>query len=270
VSPTYAKEIITPQYGENLEPLLQMRSKDLYGIVNGIDYEQFNPTTDPYLAANYDATNLEFRAKDKMDLQVRSGFEIDDNIPLVGMVGRLAAQKGTDLVAQALIPLLDTTNIQFVFLGVGEEKFKRSLEQVAMRYPKRVRLVFSFDSDLAQLIYAGSDMFLMPSLFEPCGLGQLIALRYGAIPIVRRTGGLADTVQDLSSDLSRGNGFVFDAYRPEALIKAVKRAIIAFQQKAAWQQLILRGMSVDSSWDASAGKYQELYIRTKDRLANAL
>lgn len=246
-----------------------MRSKDLYGIINGIDYQQFNPATDTYLAANYDASSVERRVKNKLALQRRSGLEITNAIPLVGMVGRLAAQKGTDLVAKALLPLLETTSIQFVFLGVGEEKFEQPLEQVAIRCPKRVRLFFSFDPDLAQLIYAGCDMFLMPSLFEPCGLGQLIALRYGAIPVVRRTGGLADTVQDVSSDLSTGNGFVFDEYQHEALIEAVKRAVGAFQQKAAWRQLILRGMAADYSWAASARKYQELYVKAKDQLANA-
>ena len=269
VSPTYAREILTPEYGENLESLLHMRSKDLYGIINGIDYDQFNPATDTYLAANYDSSSLERRVKNKLALQRRSGFEITNTIPLVGMVGRLTAQKGTDLVAKALLPLLETTSIQFVFLGVGEEKFKQPLEQVAMRHPKRVRFFFSFDPDLAQLIYAGCDMFLMPSLFEPCGLGQLIALRYGAIPVVRRTGGLADTVQDVSSDLSTGNGFVFDEYQHEALIEAVKRAVSAFQQKATWRQLILRGMAADYSWAASARKYQELYVKARDQLANA-
>jgi len=269
VSPTYAREILTPKYGENLEQLLQQRRRDLYGIINGLDYQQFNPATDPYLTANYDATSLERRVQNKLALQSRSGFETINIIPLVGMVGRLAAQKGTDLVAEALGPLLETTNIQFVFLGTGEEKFKQPLEQVANRYPKRVKLFFSFDPDMAQLIYAGCDMFLMPSHFEPCGLGQLISLRYGAIPVVRRTGGLADTVQDVSSDLSSGTGFVFEEYHHKALIEAVKRAVNAFQQQAAWRQLVLRGMVTDFSWDTSARKYQELYLRAKDRLTRA-
>ena len=269
VSPTYSKEILTPKYGENIELLLQQRCQNLYGIINGLDYQQFNPATDPSIIANYDAVTLQRRVQNKQALQSLSGLDTVNTLPLVGMVGRLAAQKGTDLVAEALGPLLETTNIQFVFLGTGEEKFRQPLEQVANRYPKRVKLFFSFNTDMAQLIYAGCDMFLMPSLFEPCGLGQLISLRYGAIPVVRRTGGLADTVQDVSPDLSRGNGFVFEEYQYQALIEAVKRAVSAFQQKSAWRQLMLRGMAADYSWEASAGKYQELYLRAKDQLASA-
>ena len=269
VSPTYAREILTPEYGENLELLLQQRRQNLYGIINGLGYQQFNPATDPYIIANYDATSLERRVQNKLALQSQGGLKTADTIPLVGMVGRLAAQKGTDLVAEALGTLLETTNIQFVFLGTGEAQFQQPLEQVARRYPKRVKLFFTFDPVLAQLVYAGCDMFLMPSRFEPCGLGQLISLRYGAVPVVRRTGGLADTVQDVSSDLSSGTGFVFEDYHPKALIEAVKRAVNAFQHKAAWRQLMLRGMAVDFSWEASARKYQELYLRAKDELTSA-
>lgn len=268
VSPTYAREILTPEYGENLELLLQQRRQDLHGIINGLDYQQFDPATDPYIAASYDAANLKRRVQNKLALQSRGGLETADMVPLVGMVGRLAAQKGTDLVAEALGPLLETTDIQFVFLGTGEAKFQQSLEQVARRYPRRVKLFFDFDLALAQLIYAGCDVFLMPSRFEPCGLGQLISLRYGAIPVVRRTGGLADTVQDVSSGLSSGNGFVFEDYHPKALIETVERAVKAFQHKAAWRHLMLRGMAADFSWEASARKYQEMYLRAKDQVTS--
>jgi starch synthase len=268
VSPTYAREILTTRYGEKIELLLQQRCQDLYGIINGLDYEQFNPATDPSIVANYDINSLQRRMLNKQALQSQGGLDIVDTSPLVGMVSRLSAQKGIDLVAEALVPLLEATDIQFVFLGTGDEKYRQPLEVIANSFPKRVKLFYSFNTDLAQLIYAGCDMFIMPSLFEPCGLGQLIALRYGAIPVVRRTGGLADTVQDVSPDLSTGNGFVFEEYNYRAFIEAVKRSVSAYKKKSGWRQLMIRGMAADYSWKASALKYQELYIRAKNKLAN--
>lgn len=261
VSETYAREILTPEYGEELELVLQQRQKDLYGIVNGLDYEQFNPATDPLIAANYDMNSLEKKAVNKTALQAKSGFPARAEVPLLGMVGRLSAQKGMDLVAEALEAHLQEADIQFVFLGTGEEKYKEPLERIATKYPARARMFFTFDPSLAQLIYAGCDIFLMPSRFEPCGLGQLIAFRYGTIPVVRHTGGLIDTVQNCSPDLSSGNGFVFERYEAEELVAAIRRAWAAFQQKEKWHQLMRRVMMLDFSWDAAAKKYEDLYYR---------
>lgn len=261
VSKTYAGEILTPEYGEGLELVLQQRQKDLYGIVNGLNYEQFNPATDPLVAVNYDINSLDKKTGNKTALQAKAGFLTRTEVPLIGMVGRLSAQKGMDLVAVALETLLRETDIQFVFLGTGEEKYQEPLEKVAARYPARAHMFFTFDPSLAQLVYAGCDMFLMPSRFEPCGLGQLIAFRYGTVPVVRHTGGLVDTVQDCRADLSQGNGFVFQQYKAEALIAAIRRALAAFPQKEKWRALMLRAMKADFSWSVAAKKYEELYYK---------
>lgn len=259
VSPTYAKEILTPEYGFGLEGALQRRQDDLYGILNGIDYGEFNPATDKLIPYRYDVDNLDDKAKDKAALLEKAGLNRSSGAPLVGMVGRLADQKGLDLVAQGLEPLLAETDIQFVLLGSGEEKYRAALDGLSAEYPSRMRLFQGFDLALAQLIYAGCDLFLMPSRYEPCGLGQMIALRYGTIPVVRQTGGLADSIQDCPSDLSSGNGFVFKEYQSDKLVDALKRAAAAYRKKAAWRKLMVRAMKADFSWDVSAQKYQEMY-----------
>ncbi|MEW6033992.1 MAG: glycogen/starch synthase [Chloroflexota bacterium] len=270
VSETYAREILTPEYGFDLEGALQRRQGDLYGIVNGIDYEEFNPATDPAIPVNYDADNLERKARDKAALQERAGFPLKPRAPLAGMVGRLAQQKGLDLVAEALEPLLLQTDVQFVLLGAGEEKYRAALDRLSAKYPARVHLFHGFDLPLAQLLYAGCDLFLMPSRYEPCGLGQLIAMRYGTIPVVRHTGGLADTVQDCNPDLSTGAGFVFREYEVPKLIEAVKRAVEGYQKKAAWRRLMERVMRMDFSWDAAAKKYEAMYRATLKKVARGL
>ncbi len=259
VSETYAQEILTPEYGEGLDPLLRQRKDRLYGIVNGLDYEEFNPATDTHLIANYDLTNPEKKALNKAELQKKAGLPVDPNIPLIGMVSRLDEQKGMDILVHALGPLLSEGSFQFVLVGTGREQYHKALKEISAEYPSKVAIFLAFDPGLAQLIYGGSDFFLMPSHFEPCGLGQLIALRYGTIPIVRHTGGLIDTIKDCSPDLSEGNGFAFVPYKPEALLSVVKRALTAFQNKNAWHSLIKRAMSQDFSWDKSAIKYEQLY-----------
>jgi starch synthase len=261
VSETYAKEILTPEYGEGLDPLLRYRQKDLLGIVNGIDYEEYNPETDPYIRANYDWSTLERRVSNKLALQERANLPQDVEIPLIGMVQRLDEQKGFDILEKALDPIIEETGAQLVILGQGREYYENMLSQIASKYPGQVALFVDFDNPLAHLIYAGCDMFLMPSRFEPCGLGQLISMRYGALPIVRYTGGLVDTVPELTPDLAQGNGFVFRDYTPEALITAVKKGVDAFKNKKAWNQAMQRVMRLDFSWQASAIKYEAAYYK---------
>jgi starch synthase len=261
VSPTYASEILTPQHGEGLEELLDYRRMDLYGILNGIDYDEFNPATDACLEANYDSLVIEGRVHNKLALQRKSGLPEDEEVPLFGMVSRLDDQKGIGLLLQAIDPFVEETRAQLVILGEGREPYHRSLVEAASRHPGRLSVTIARDERLARLIYAGSDVFLMPSQFEPCGLGQLIAMRYGAIPLVRHTGGLIDTVRDVA-ELS-GNGFVFRNYAASEMMESVKRAEATFYKRGEWQHLIRRNMKLDFSWKTSASKYEEVYLRAR-------
>jgi starch synthase len=262
VSPTYASEILTPQYGEGLEQLLSYRRNDLYGIVNGIDYDEYNPATDPYLERNYDSTTVERKVDNKLALQRKSGLPQNSDVPLFGMVSRLDEQKGIDLLLQAIDPFIIETRAQLVILGEGREHYHKLLSEAALKYPDRLAAFIDYDARLARLIYSGSDILLMPSRFEPCGLGQLIAMRYGAIPVVRHTGGLVDTVKDVAE--GNGNGFVFQNYTVLEMLEAIKRAEESFYHRAEWQNLMRHNMKLDFSWKASARKYEELYLRTRD------
>jgi starch synthase len=261
VSPTYASEILTPQYGGGLEQLLNYRRNELYGMVNGIDYEEYNPATDHYLERNYDFTTIERRAENKLALQKKSGLPQNSDIPLFGMVSRLEEQKGIDLLLQAIDQFIIETRAQLVILGQGKEHYHKLLADAALKYPERLSVFIAHDERLARLIYGGSDIFLMPSRFEPCGLGQLIAMRYGAIPVVRHTGGLADTVKDVAE--GNGNGFVFQNYTVLEMLEAIKRAEESFYHQAEWQNLMRRNMKLDFSWKASARKYEEIYLRAR-------
>jgi len=262
VSPTYASEILTPQYGEGLEQLLNYRRDELYGIVNGIDYDEYNPATDPYLEKNYDSTTIETRVDNKLALQRKSGLPQNPDIPLFGMVSRLEEQKGIDLLLQAIDQFIVETRAQLVILGEGREHYHKLLAEAALKHPDRLSAFIDYDERLARLIYSGGDMFLMPSRFEPCGLGQLIAMRYGAIPVVRHTGGLADTVKDVAQ--ANGNGFVFQNYTVLEMLEAIKRAEKSFYHRAEWQNLMRHNMKLDFSWKASARKYEELYLRARN------
>lgn len=259
VSRTYAEEILTPEYGERLDDVLRRRSDRLYGILNGIDYDVFDPAHDPHLSVNYDASSVDKKVENKLALQRLVNLPADPGAPLIGTIGRLADQKGFDLIAAAIDPIIQELGAQFVLLGTGEVEYHRLFEELGKRYPSKAAIFLTFDADLAQKIYAGSDMFLMPSRFEPCGLGQMISLRYGTIPIVRSTGGLADTVHDYDPRTEGGNGFSFRHYNRDALLVAVTRACENFKHKNTWQKLMLRGMSEDFSWTASASKYVDLY-----------
>jgi starch synthase len=260
VSEKYAQEILTPEYGERLHPILAQRQGRLFGILNGLDYEVWNPATDRDIAVNYDIASLDQRIENKLALQREAGLAVDPDVPLIGMVSRLADQKGFDILAEASDQLMEMA-LQFVLLGTGEERYHRIFANVAGKYPGQVAVFLKFDGALARRIYAGSDAFLMPSRFEPCGLGQMIAMRYGSVPIVRSTGGLADTVQDYDPTTGQGNGFAFSDYSKEALLAAVKRAWETYRHQDTWRTLVERGMKADFSWQASARKYVDLYYR---------
>ena len=258
VSPTYASEILTPGHGAGLDNLLSYRNNELYGIVNGIDCDEYNPATDPYLARNYDSSAVEGKTHNKLALQRKSGLPQDPDVPLFGMVSRLDDQKGIDLLLYGIDQFIEQTRAQLVILGEGREHYQRVLTEVASKYASRLSVNIARDERLARLVYGGSDMFLMPSLYEPCGLGQLIAMRYGAIPVVRHTGGLADTVKDVAEN---GNGFMFREYAVSGMLEAIKRAEASFFRRVEWHNLIRRNMRLDSSWKVPASKYEDIYLR---------
>ena len=258
VSPTYASEILTTDSSETMRELLQYRRHDLHGIVNGIDHDEFNPATDPNLKSNYDSATVERRAANKLAVQTEGGLSRDPGIPLFGMVSRLEEQKGIDLVLRVIEPLVAETGAQLVILGRGQEHYGSALSEVALKYPCSLSVSIGHNERAARLIYGGSDMFLMPSRFEPCGLGQLIAMRYGAVPVVRHTGGLADTVKDVRQ--KDGNGFVFEDYTVDAMLEAIKRAVQSFRRSNEWQHLIRHNMKQDFSWSNSARRYEEIYL----------
>lgn len=261
VSETYANEILSPEFGEGLDPLLRDRRDRLYGVLNGIDTEINNPATDQFLAKHYDIGNLSGKVECKLDLQREAGLPQSRTTPLIGIISRLADQKGFDLIDQIIEPLLRNNDLQFVILGTGDQRYHERLNNVRARFPKQIAAFLTFNAQIAQKIYAGSDMFLMPSRFEPCGLGQMIALRYGSIPIVRETGGLADTVRNFDPTTGEGNGFSFQLYDSMALYAAIIRALENYRYRNTWQQLMLRAMSADHSWETSARRYVELYRR---------
>ncbi|MFA4967607.1 MAG: glycogen synthase GlgA [Candidatus Margulisiibacteriota bacterium] len=258
VSETYSKEIQTEEFGYGLAGLLRDRQTDVYGILNGIDYKLWNPETDPQIVKNYGIKSVPLKYENKAALQRINGLPEKANIPVIGMITRLADQKGFDILAGAMEEILHL-NCQIIILGTGEPKYHELLLAEKKKHPKHIGVNLGFDSALAQLIYAGSDLFLMPSHYEPCGLGQLISYKYGTIPIVRKTGGLADTVHDYNPKTGKGDGFVFEDYSSGALLEAVERAIATYKQKKVWKSLVEKVMCYDYSWAASARKYIDLY-----------
>src|SRR5579864_5950262 len=258
VSERYAQEILTPTFGEKLDQLLRSRRERLFGILNGIDYQEMNPAIDRYIHTRFDRETLDKRAENKRALQERAHLPVKSSVPLIAMISRLADQKGFDLLAQIIQPLL-AQGIQLVVLGIGDQHYHEMFQNLAARYPEQVAIFLTFNTELAQAIYAGSDMFLMPSRFEPCGLGQLIAMRYGSVPIVRKVGGLADTVQEYDPRTGDGNGFTFTNYDPWELFAAIVRALELYRFKDVWRTLQQRGMIADHSWRASAVRYVDVY-----------
>lgn len=256
VSKTYASEILTPYFSHGLDPILREREWKLHGIINGIDTEVYNPETDPMIYKNYSAKNFKAKAVNKAKLQDEMGLPVRDDIPLVGMVTRLVAHKGLDLVKRVFEDMLQG-NVQFCILGSGEPEFEEFFHHMQNRYPEKVALRTGFIPQLAHKIYAGADIFLMPSKSEPCGLAQMVALRYGTIPIVRETGGLKDTITD--SGLGEGNGFTFSNYNAHEMAHTVWRAIEGYSNREGWNILVKRAMECDNSWANSAKQYIELY-----------
>ena len=263
VSKTYAAEIITAEYGMGQEMLLQRRQDNLTGILNGINYNQFNPSTDRIIPINFDIESIDKRVANKLALQDKAGLLVNADTPLLGLAARLVDQKGIDILVNALDSLLNSSDVQFVLQGTGDHGYEEALTMLENRYPHKARMFFVLDFSLAQNIFAGCDMYLSPSRFEPCGLAHLIAMHYGAIPIVRRTGGLAETVEDCPLDLSSGSGFVFEKYSADALLEAMNRALIAFQQKEEWRRLMERCMKADFSWRTTVQQYETLYQKAK-------
>lgn len=260
VSNTYAEEIKTAFYGEGLDALLRARTNDLRGIVNGIDYTDFNPEGDKYIVQNYSAANFrKEKIKNKRALQKELGLTEDDKTMMIGLVSRLTDQKGLDLIAYVMDELCQD-NIQFVVLGTGEEKYENMFRHFAWKYRGKVSANIYYSEALSHKVYASCDAFLMPSLFEPCGLSQLMSLRYGTIPIVRETGGLKDTVQPYNEYEKTGTGFSFANYNAHEMLGTIRYAEhIYYDKKRDWNKLVEQAMAADFSWDVSARKYQEMY-----------
>ncbi|MFH1459947.1 MAG: glycogen synthase GlgA [Candidatus Omnitrophota bacterium] len=257
VSSTYAQEIQTAEFGCGLEGVLKTRKKDIQGILNGINYEEWNPCKNKSLVRNYGVDDIEGKYENKIDLQKLGGLKTDKEIPLIGIITRLADQKGLDILANVIDEIVQMP-VQFILLGTGDSRYHVLFDNISKKY-KNTSIHLTFDAVLAYKIYAGSDIFLMPSFYEPCGLGQLISLNFGTIPLVRKTGGLADTINDFNPFTNQGNGFVFSRYESGALLECLKRALCVYNNKSVWGDLIKRAMECKFSWDESAKEYQSLY-----------
>lgn len=261
VSPAYSQEILKPEYGEGLDELLKERRTRLFGILNGIDYNILNPKTDPHIKTHYSASDcIRGKEENKLALQKQFGLKTDKNKFVVGIVSRMEEQKGFDLIMEASNQLFQNLDFQMVVVGGGDNKYRLFFQSLEKKYPDRVGGHFFFDQNLPRLIFAGADVILVPSRFEPCGLVPMEAMRYGAIPIVRATGGLKDSVADFDPDKKIGNGFVFEDFNPFALLIAIVRAREAFRNKKEWRNLVQRAMKEDFSWHKSAQKYIELFL----------
>ena len=264
VSPRYAAEILTAEYGEGLHNLLRARKDRLYGILNGIDTEQFDPATDHVIESPYDAFSIERRAANKRALQRRYSLPVDERAPLIAIISRFNQAKGFELLDLTFTPILEQ-GAQIVAQGAGEPRYEKMMQRLSARYPRQFNFQKTFSAELSQRILAGADMLLMPSLVEPCGVTQMQAMRYGCIPIVRRVGGLADTVREFDptgdGGKGTGNGFCFTSWSPFHLFAAVTRALEAYRFPAQWRDLMQRAMLADHSWDASAEQYVALYRR---------
>lgn len=264
VSNTYADEILTPENGFGLDGVLRNRKDDLSGVINGIDYDKWDPMKDELIPAKYGPESLNFKSKCRKILVDRTGID-DAGLPLFGIVSRLSSQKGLDLVLRSLDKLFGM-KVNLIVLGKGEVYYESAFRAAAEKYKGRLFVKTGFDESLSHLIYSGCDFFLMPSKYEPCGLGQMISMKYGTIPVARRTGGLADTIQDYNHMLSEGTGFLFSDFTPEALQHSVKRAISVFNDRKRMKKLVFDAMSSDFSWKKSAGRYLELYKKVMEKV----
>ena len=257
VSNTYANEILDPWFSHGLDPILKERSYKLSGILNGIDTIGYDPETDKDIFYNYSAKDFSNKAKNKAALQEMFSLPVKDDVPVMGIVTRLVAHKGLDLIKRIMWELLDSTDMQLVVLGSGDWEYEAFFKELAAKFPEKVGLRLGFVPDMARKIYAGSDMFLMPSKSEPCGLSQMVALRYGSVPIVRETGGLKDTITDSGDGV--GNGFTFKSYDAYDMLDAIRRALGAYSDREYWNKLVERALKCDNSWGKSAREYINLY-----------
>ena len=261
VSPSYAKEILGEEYGMGLQDLLQERRDSLIGILNGVDFKEWNPAADPLIPHTFNSRRIAGKKKNKLALMEELNLDCSDDIPLIGMVSRLTGQKGFDLVQQVVPEMMMQRRFALAVLGSGESHYEHFFSWLQHRYPDRVCFYRGFNNKLAHMIEAGSDMFLMPSRFEPCGLNQMYSLRYGTVPIVRRTGGLGDSVQQFDPASKKGTGVVFNDYNASALGWAINYALDLYQEKPIWRKLMRNGMAMDYSWERQGQIYIELFYR---------
>lgn len=267
VSPHYAIEIQSSgDFGCGLEGVLRTRHNDIHGILNGADYNEWSPTRDRYISHKYHTANLTGKNENKIELMNRLKLPYRETAPLIGMITRLADQKGLDLIAAAADELF-TLNLQMVILGTGEQKYHDLLAQLEKKYPDKLKVVLAYDNELAHWIEAGADAYLMPSRYEPCGLNQIYSLKYGTVPIVRATGGLVDTIFDVDLSLKTGTGFVFEEYHPARLVEAVRQVVDLFPRKRIWRRIVKDGMKQDFSWMSSAKKYVDLYQKAAGKMS---
>jgi starch synthase len=269
VSNRYREEILSHEYGFGLEGVFQERAADLFGVVEGVDYQQWDPSRDAFLAGPYSPDNLEGKKACKQALLDHFGLEQSPTRPLIGMTTRLYERKGIDLVKGAMDDLM-ALGVNFVLQGTGEERYQYLFQELSLRYPGRIGLSIGFTDELAHQIIAGADIYLMPSRYEPCGLDQLYCLRYGTVPVVRATGGLDETITQYDPATGAGRGFKFSDYTHEALLKAVQEALTLYQDQTAWQALMRQNMAVDFSWDRVAPHYVYIYERARDKRRQAL
>ena len=266
VSPTYANEILTPEYGAGLENILKSRQNDLYGILNGVDYETWDPSNDKLIPFRYNQEYLSGKTKNKKYLLERFKIKYDENIPLIGIISRLVSQKGFDIVMEVLHHLMNI-EAQWVILGSGEDKYEQMFNSLSHNHPDRAAVYIGYNNEISHLVEAASDIFLMPSLYEPCGLNQIYSLRYGTVPVVRKTGGLNDTVLDWHENKfageENGTGFTFNDYTGHALYSAVLRAVDTYHEKNVWKRIQQNGMKKVYSWENAAESYIDLYHKAK-------
>jgi starch synthase len=260
VSPAYSKEIQTAEYGERFEGLLRSRASDLHGILNGVDYDEWNPETDPFIAANYSAADLSGKRECKVDLLRTFGLAEDPGRPLIGCISRLSDQKGFDLILDIIGQVLDR-GVNFVLLGSGADYYERAFQALKDSRHSQVGVYLGYSNEIAHKIEAGADMFLMPSRFEPCGLNQMYSLKYGTVPIVRAAGGLEDTIENFNRTTGGGNGFKFSEYHPARLLEKTYEALLTFVDRRLWNTLVMNGLKADFSWNRSAERYIEVYRR---------
>jgi starch synthase len=267
VSRKYASEALTPEYAFGLEGVLKVRKDDTYAVLNGVDYDVWDPSADQDIKAGYSPGDLSGKKECRRDLA--QAFKLnDDDHPIVAVISRLLDRKGFDILSAGISDIL-ALDLKMVFMGMGEDKYHSLLNDLARDYPGRVGIKVAYDKALAHRIMAGADMFLMPSRYEPCGLEQLYALKFATVPVVRATGGLDDTVIDVTKHPDKGTGFKFGDYTPQALLQTIETALLSFNDKSAWEDIMRRGMSCDFSWSRAATEYEKIYLAAKKKIGGA-